>query len=133
MRGTARGFEGEPNTVLGWCVDATDPPQALACYCLHALPLTQGPLDELYAVRRALKDGKVSAGEAHARLSRSPQGGWTAMDPPSKLLLAIAVGARPRALAPGVGQQVAQRLAPDGVPLCLPDGCKASMTALLTH
>jgi hypothetical protein len=114
-------------------VEAADQLQALSRYVLPDLPLTQGQRDEWYAVRSALKDGKVSEGEAIARLSRSPQGVWTAMDPPSKVLLAIDVGARTLAIAQGVGHQGAQLLAPDGVPLFLTDGFKESMPALLTH
>jgi len=133
IRGTARVFEVDPNTVLGWLVEATDQLQAFSCYFLHDLHLTQVQLDELYAVLSALKDGKVSEGEAIARLSRSPQWVWTAMDPQSKLLLAIDVGARTLAMAQGVVHQVAQLLAPDCVPLFLTDGFKEYMTALLTH
>jgi IS1 family transposase len=133
IRGTARVFEVDPNTVLGWLVEATDQLQAFSCYFLHDLHLTQVQLDELYAVLSALKDGKVSEGEAIARLSRSPQWVWTAMDPQSKLLLAIDVGARTLAMAQGVVHQVAQLLVPDCVPLFLTDGFKEYMTALLTH
>jgi IS1 family transposase len=133
IRGTARVFEVDPNTVLGWLVEAADQLQAFSCYFLHDLHLTQVQLDELYAVLSALKDGKVSEGEAIARLSRSPQWVWTAMDPQSKLLLAIDVGARTLAMAQGVVHQVAQLLAPDCVPLFLTDGFKEYMTALLTH
>jgi len=66
IRGTARVFEVDPNTVLGWLVEATDQLQAFSCYFLHDLHLTQVQLDELSAVLRALKDGKVSEGEARA-------------------------------------------------------------------
>jgi IS1 family transposase len=133
IRGTARVFEVDPNTVLGWLGEATDQLQAFSCYFLHDLHLTQVQLDELYAVLSALKDGQVSEGEAIARLSRSPQWVWTAMDPQSKWLLAIDVGARTLAMAQGVVHQVAQLLAPDCVPLFLTDGFKEYMTALLTH
>src|SRR5499433_2505167 len=105
IRSTARVFEVDPNTVLGWLVEATDQLQAFSCYFLHDLRLTQVQLDELYAVLSALKDGKVSEGEAIARLSRSPQWVWTAMDPQSQLLLAIDVGARTLAMAQGVVHQ----------------------------
>jgi hypothetical protein len=55
------------------------------------------------------------------------------MDPESKLLLAIDVGNRTLAMAQRVVHQVVQVLAPDCVPLCLTDGFRESMTALLTH
>jgi len=87
----------------------------------------------LYAVLSALKDGKGSEAEAIERLSRSPHWVWVAMDPESKVLLTIDVGARTLAMAQGVVHQVAQLLAPDCVPLFLTDGFKEYMTALLTH
>jgi hypothetical protein len=133
IRGTARGFAVDPNTVLGWFVEAADQLQAFSRSCLHDLPLTQGQLDELYAGRSARKDGKGSEAEAIERLSRSPPWVWVAMDPESQVLLTIDVGARTLAMAQGVVHQVAQRLAPDCVPRFLTDGLKESITALLTH
>ena len=133
MRGTARVFEVDPNTVLGWLVEAADQLQAFSRYFLHDLHLTQVQLDELYAVLSALKDGKGSEAEAIERLSRSPHWVWVAMDPESKVLLTIDVGARTLAMAQGVVHQVAQLLAPDCVPLFLTDGFKEYITALLTH
>jgi len=114
-------------------VEATDQLQAFSCYFLHDLLLTQVQLDELYAVLSALKDGKGSEAEAIERLSRSPHWVWVAMDPESKVLLTIDVGARTLAMAQGVVHQVAQLLAPDCVPLFLTDGFKEYITALLTH
>ena len=52
----------------------------------------QVQLDELFALLSAVKDGTVSEAEAIERLERSPQWVWVAMDPESKLLLAIDVG-----------------------------------------
>ena len=80
-----------------------------------------------------MKDGEVSAAEAIERLERSPQWVWVAMDPESKLLLAIDVGNRTLAMAQRVVHQVAQVLAPDCVPLFLTDGFREYLTALLTH
>ena len=93
----------------------------------------QVQLDELYAVLSGVKDGQRSAEEAIQRLSRSPQWVWTALDPQSKLLLAIMIGPRTQAMAQRVVHQVVQVIAPDCVPLFLPDGFKEYMTALLTH
>ena len=56
-----------------------------------------------------------------------------ALDPESKLVLAIDVGERTLALAQRVVHQVAQILAPACVPLFLTDGFKEYLTALLTH
>jgi len=133
IRGTARVFEVDPNTVLQWLVEATDQLRAFSRYFLHDLHLRQVQLDELYAVLRALKDGKVNEAEAIECLSRSPQWVWVAMDPESKLVLALDVGERTLALAQRVVHQVAQVLAPDCAPLFLTDGFRAYLTALLTH
>ena len=81
----------------------------------------------------AVKDGAVSAADAIARLERRPQWVWVAMDPESKLLLAINVGKRTRAMAQHVVHTVAQVLASDCAPLFLTDGFREYMTALLTH
>jgi len=55
----------------------------------------QVQLDEVFALLSAVKDGEVSAAEAIERLERAPQWVWVAMDPESKLLLAIDVGSPP--------------------------------------
>jgi IS1 family transposase len=55
-----------------------------------------------------VKAGEVSTGEALSRLSRSPHWVWVALDPVTKLLLAIEVGGRTLALAQRVVPQVAQ-------------------------
>jgi IS1 family transposase len=133
IRGTARVFEVEPNTVLYWLVEAVDQLQAFSAYFLHDLHLRQVQLDELYAVLSALKEGTVSEDEAITRLSRSPHWVWTAMDPESKLLLTIDVGERTLAMAQRVVHHVAQVLAPDCAPLFLTDGFREYLTALLTH
>ena len=75
----------------------------------------------------------MSEEEALQRLSRSPQWVWTAIDPQSKLLLAITVGPRTRAMAQRVVHQVGQVLASGCVPLFVTDGFKEYLTALLTH
>jgi IS1 family transposase len=133
IRGTARVFEADPNTVLGWLVQAADQLRAFSRYFLHDLHLTQVQLDELFALLSAVKAGQVSEAEAIARLERSPQWVWVAMDPESKLLLAIDVGDRTLAMAQRVVHQVAQVLAPDCAPLFLTDGFREYLTALLTH
>jgi IS1 family transposase len=133
IRGTARVFEIDPNTVLSWLVEAADQLRTFSQYFLHDLHLRQVQLDELYAVLSALKDGTVSQDEASERLSRSPQWVWVAMDPESKLLLTIDIGERTVAMAQRVVHHVAQMLAPHCVPLFLTDGFREYLTALLTH
>jgi IS1 family transposase len=133
IRGTARVFEVDPNTVLQWLVEAAEQLHAFSRHVLHDVRVRQVQLDELFALLSAVKDGKVSEAEAIERLERSPQWGWVAMDPESKLLLAIDVGERTLAMAQRVVHQVVQVLAPDCAPLFLTDGFREYMTALLTH
>src|SRR4029453_17436187 len=133
IRGTARVFEVDPNTVLQWLVEAADQLRAFSRYVLHDVRVRQVQLDELFALLSAVKDGAVSEVEAIEHLEQSPQWVWVAMDPESKLLLAIEVGHRTLAMAQRVVHQVAQVLAPDCAPLFLTDGFRAYLTALLTH
>jgi IS1 family transposase len=133
IRGTARVFEVDPNTVLQWLVEAAEQLQAFARHILHDVRVRQVQLDELFALLSAVKVGEVSAAEAIERLERSPQWVWVAMDPESKLLLAIDVGDRTLAMAQRFVHHVAQVLAPDCAPLFLTDGFKEYLTALLTH
>jgi hypothetical protein len=58
---------------------------------------------------------------------------WTAIDPVSKLLLAMEVGPRTLEMAQRVIHQVAQRLAPRCVPVWLSDGFKGYLPAILGH
>src|SRR3989449_189413 len=133
IRGTARVFEVDPNTVLQWLVEAAEQLQAFSQHFLHDVRVRQVQLDELFALLSAVKAGTVSAAEALERLERTPQWVWVAMDPESKLVLAIEVGERTLALAQRVVHQVVQVLAPGCTPLFLTDGFRAYMTALLTH
>ena len=81
----------------------------------------------------AVQDGKVSGAEAIEHLERAPQGGWVAMDPKSNLLLALDVGERTLAMAQRFVHHVTQGVAPDCPPLLLTDGCRAYLSAWLTH
>ena len=133
IRGTARVFEIDPNTVLQWLVEGAEPLQAFSAYYLHDLPLQQVQLDELYAVLSAVRDGNVSVAEAIERLSRSPHWVWTAIEPESKLLLSVQVGDRTLAMAQAVLHHIAQLLAPGCVPLLLSDGTPNYLIAIVTH
>jgi len=133
IRGTARVFEVDANTVLQWLVDAAEQLRAFSQHFLHDVRVQQVQLDELFALLSAVKDGKVSEADAIERLERSPQWVWVAMDPESKLLLAIDVGNRTLAMAQCFVHHVAQVLAPDCAPLFLTDGFREYLTALLTH
>jgi IS1 family transposase len=133
IRGTARVFEVEPNTVLQWLVEAAEQLQAFSRHVLHDVRVRQVQLDELFALLSAVKEGEVSAAEAIERLEHTSQWVWVALDPESKLLLALDVGDRTLAMAQRVVHQVAQVLAPDCAPLFLTDGFRAYLTAVLTH
>jgi hypothetical protein len=133
IRGTARVFEVDPNTVLQWFVEAADQLQAFSGYFLCAMHVRQVQLDELYAVLSDVKNGDVTEDEAIEHWSRSPHWVWVAIDPLTKLLLSIDVGDPTLAMAPCVVHQVVQVVAPDWVPLFLTDGFKEYTTALLTH
>ncbi len=133
IRAVARVFEVDPNTVLQWLVEAADHLKAFSQYVLHNVRVTQVHLDELYALLSAVKDGEVSEADAIERLERSPHWVWVAMDPESKLLLAIDVGNRTLTMAQRFVHHVAQVLAPDCAPLFLTDGFREYITALLTH
>src|SRR6266566_7484460 len=132
IRAVGRVFAVDPNTVLAWLLEVADHLKAFSQYFLRDVRVTQVQLDELYALLSAVKAGEVSAAEAIERLERSPQGVWVAMDPESKLLLALDVGDRTLAMAQCFVHQVAQVLAPDCAPLFLTDGFRAYLTALLT-
>src|SRR5207245_1208240 len=72
IRGTARVFELDPNTVLGWLVEAADQLRAFSRHVLHDVRVGQVQLDELFALLSAVKDGAVTAAEAIGPLRRSP-------------------------------------------------------------
>jgi hypothetical protein len=72
IRATARVFEVDPNTVLGWLVEAAEHLQAFSRSFLCDVHVRQVQLDELYAVLRAVKDGTLSENEAIKRLEGSP-------------------------------------------------------------
>jgi IS1 family transposase len=133
IRATARVFEVDPNTVLHWLVEAAEHLRAFSCYFLCDVHVKQLQLDELYAVLRDVKNGELSEDEAIKRLERSPHWVWTAMDPESKLLLVMDVGARTLAMAQRVVHQVVGVLAPGCVPAWFSDGFKGYLPAILSH
>jgi hypothetical protein len=133
IRGTARGFEVDPNPVLQWRVEAAEQLQALSRHVRHDGRVRQVQVDALCALRSAVKAGAGSEAEAIARLERSPQWVWVAMAPERKVVLVIAIGERTLARAQRVVHQVAQVLAPDGIPVCCTAGFREYMPALLAH
>jgi IS1 family transposase len=133
IRATARVFEVDANTVLHWLVEAAEQLTAFSAYFLCDLHVKQLQLDELYAVLSAVKEGEITEAKAIKRLSRSPHWVWVAIDPVTKLLVALDVGDRTQAMAQRFVHHVTQVLAPDCAPLFLTDGFREYATALLTH
>jgi IS1 family transposase len=132
IRAVARVFAVAPTTVQHWVVEGADQVTAFSRHFLHHVQSTQVQLDELFALLSAGTAVEVSE-VAHPRWSRASRWVWVALDPVTKLLLAIDVGERTLALAQRLVHQVAQVLAPDCVPLFLTDGFKAYLLAVLTH
>jgi transposase-like protein len=132
-RATARVFEVDANTVLQWLVEAAEQLQALTRYGLCDVHVTQLQLDELYAVRRGVRDGQISDAQALRLLEPARPWVWTALDPVSKLLLGIEVGPRTVAIAQRVVHHVVSVLAPGCVPAWFSDGFKGYLPAILGH
>ncbi len=133
IRAVARVFEVDPNTVLAWCGEAATQLKAFSRFLLHEVQVRQVQLDELFAVLSEGTAGQGSDAEASAHFLRSPHWVWVAIDPESKLLLALDSGQRTLAMAQRLVHHVVQLLAPGWVPLFLTDGFKEYATALLTH
>jgi transposase-like protein len=133
IRAVARVFETDPNTILLWLVEAADHLEAFSRHFVHDLDVEQVQMDELFALLSAVKDGEMSEEQAIKRLSRSPHWVWVAMDPVSKLILAVDIGDRTLAMAQRLVHQVTQVLIPDCAPLLLTDGFREDLTALVTH
>jgi hypothetical protein len=93
----------------------------------------QVQLDDLFAPLSAVQDGETSATTASKRRARSPHWLWVAMDPVTKVVLPVDVGARTLTMAPWVVHHLVQVLAPDCLPLFLTDGFREDLVALVTH
>ena len=133
IRGTARVFEIDANTMRRWLMEAAEQLQAFSAYFLHDLRLNQVQLDELYAILSAVRDGEMSKDAAIDHLSMSPRWIWTAIDPESKLMLSARVGERSQTMAQAILHQIAELLAPGCIPLFLSDGNPSYLTAIVRH
>lgn len=132
-RAVARVFEVDPPTVLRWSSEAADHLTAFSHSFRHDVQVQPVQLDELCAWVSEVKpeQGRETATAEHC--PRSPYWGWVAMDPVSKLLLALEGGERTLEIAHRLVHHVRQGLAPGWLPLFVTDGLKAYATALLTH
>src|SRR5207249_5918601 len=72
IRGTARVFEVDPNTVLPWLMEAAEQLRAFSASFLGDVHIRQRQLDALFAVLSAVKAGEVTKAHAIKRWSRSP-------------------------------------------------------------
>jgi len=133
IRAVARVFAVEPKTVLAWLSEAADQLDAFSHYFLREVHVDHVQLDELCALLSEGKAGQGSEAAAVEPLQCSPSWVWVAMDPVSKLLLALEVGERTLAMAQRVVPHVVQVLTPGCLPLFVTDGLKEYATALLTH
>jgi len=133
IRAVARVLETGPKTVLSWLIEAADHADTLSQYLLHDLRVSQIQPDELFARVSTVVAESPGEAEAIERLSRSPRWVWTAIDPVSKLWLAVQVGDRTQAMAQRLVHQVVACLASNCRPLFITDGFKEYATALLTH
>jgi transposase-like protein/IS1 family transposase len=123
-RKVARIFKVDKDTVLTWLVKAAQHSEAVVGYMMHDLHLSQVQMDELYALLNGMR------GEDGERLSCWV---WTAIDPLSKLLLAVAVGDRSLDMAQHLVHAVVNVLAPGVIPLFLTDQLASYSKAVLSH
>ena len=123
-RKVARIFEVDKDTVLRWLVEAAMHSKVVMGYMMHHLHLSQVQMDELYGLLNGMRDEEGK---------RQCCWVWTAMDPFSKLLVAVAVGERSLEMAQQLVHTVVSVLAPGVVPMFLTDQLAAYSKALLTH
>ena len=129
MRAVARVFASDAHTSWGWLVEAAAHLEAFSRYILQDVYVDHVQMDELFALRRAVKDGEVTEAEAITRLSRSPHWVWVALAPVCKLILTVDVGERTLAMTQRLVHQVTHVLAPDCAPWLLTDGLREYLTA----
>jgi IS1 family transposase len=122
-RKVARVYKVDKDTVLGWLVEAAVHSEAVLGYMLHDLQLTEVQMDELYALLSEMR-GEGERGRCWV---------WAAIDPISKLILALEVGDRSLEMAQRLVHGVVSVLAPGVVPLFVTDQLAAYAKALLTH
>jgi IS1 family transposase/transposase-like protein len=123
-RKIARVFKVDKDTVLSWLVEAAKHSETVIGYMVHNLELTQVQMDELYALLSEMREEGEKRGQCWV---------WAAIDPISKLLLAIEVGDRSLNMAQRLVHGVVSVLAPGVVPMFLTDQLAAYGKAILTH
>jgi IS1 family transposase len=117
-----RIFEVDKDTVLSWLMAASAHAETVLEYVIHEVHLEQVQMDELYGLLRDVSEE-----------GRRKCWVWVAIDPVSKLLLAIEVGDRSLEMAQRLVHGVVSVLAPGVVPMFVTDQLAAYGKALLTH
>ncbi|MBC8262770.1 MAG: hypothetical protein H8E47_01415 [Anaerolineales bacterium] len=135
IRKAARIFGVDPNDVLVWLAQAAEHTEVVSRHLLHDLQVSQVQLDELYALMSQVGGDQQGNDETatHLRRRRPHLWVWAAIDPVTKLLLAVVVGDRSMATAQMLIHFVVQALAPGVVPFFASDQLAHYATALLTH
>jgi len=123
-RKVARVYKVDKDTVLSWLVDGAVHSEAVLGYMLHDLHLTEVQMDELYALLSEMRGEEGERGRCWV---------WAAIDPLSKLVLALEVGDRSLDVAQRLVHGVVSVLAPGIVPLFVTDQLASYAKALLTH
>jgi IS1 family transposase len=123
-RKVGRIFDVDKDTVLSWLMSASAHAETMLEYVIHELHLAQVQMDELYALLRDVRE----EGQGRRKCWI-----WAAIDPVSKLLLAIEVGDRSLDMAQQLVHDVVSVLAPGVVPMFVTDQLAAYTKALLTH
>ena len=123
-RKVARVYGVDKDTVLRWLMEGAVHSEAVLGYMLHDLHLAEVQMDELYALLSEMGNEEGERGRCWV---------WAAIDPISKLVLALEVGDRSLAMAQRLVHGVVSVLAPGVVPLFVTDQLAAYTKALLTH
>jgi IS1 family transposase len=123
-RKVARVYKVDKDTVLSWLMGAAVHSEAVLGYMLHDLHLNEVQMDELYALLSEMRGEEGERGRCWV---------WAAIDPISKLVLALEVGDRSLEMAQQLVHGVVSVLAPGVVPLFVTDQLAADAKAPLTH
>lgn len=134
IRKVARICGVHPDEVLGWVVEASRHSEAVNRYLLHDLHLKRVQMDELYVLLGGMKCVEEQAEEKQdVKKKRLHSWLWSAIEPESKLLLAVEIGDRTLDVAQRLVHWVAQVLAPGVVPLFETDQLVSYEKAIVGH
>jgi hypothetical protein len=89
IRAVTRVLEVDPTTVQTWLSEAATQLAAFSRSLLHAVHVKHVQFDELFTLVREAKAGSGNETEATEDCPHSPAWIWAALDPVSKVLLAL--------------------------------------------